>query len=477
VANVLLNSAPNETCDGLFNRTRVRQQNTGASLQTSLRTTFAGLDHRILLGAAVDESRVRFTQDTQFGFITANHTITAVSGPGAFADGTQNSPNAFDARVGLASRSRTASVFASDTLALNGRTHLSLAGRYNRNRVGNVDGIMPGGGAGSLDGDYTFSHFNPALGLTYAPDTSLTLYAGMNRGTRAPSAVELGCADPQSPCKLPNAFAGDPPLKQVVTSSLEAGVRGVAAHAMAWNFGVFRSDNHDDLLFVADKASGFGYFKNFGETRRQGVEAGLSAKLANALTLGVNLSLLDATYRSAETINGAGNSSNEAALRGFPGVDGTIRVSPGDRIPLLPRRLLKLLADWDIGTQWRVATDVTAVGGSNARGNENGLHRPDGDFYTGAGRSAGYAVVNINADYRPTPRLKLFVQINNLLDRKYATAAQLGANAFDADGNWAGRARPSDANGDYPSTRGTFLAPGAPRAFFAGMRLSFGAIH
>jgi outer membrane receptor protein involved in Fe transport len=476
VANVLLNSTPNETCDGQFNRTRVRQHNAGATLQTSLRATFAGLDHRFLLGAAIDASRVQFTQGVQFGFIAASRSIMPVSGPGAFADGTQQTLDAFDARVELASRSRTTSVFASDTLALNGRTHLSISGRYNRNRVGNVDGITPGGGTGSLDGDYTFSHFNPALGLTFAPGRALTLYAGMNRGTRAPSAVELGCADPQSPCKLPNAFAGDPPLKQVVTTSFEAGVRGVAAHALAWNLGVFRSENRNDLLFVADKASGFGYFKNFGETRRQGVEVGLSAKLANAVTLGANLSLLEATYRSAETVGGAGNSSNEAALQGFPGVDGTIRVSAGDRIPLLPRRLLKLLVDWDIGAQWRIGADFAAVGASNARGNDNGQHRPDGVFYTGAGRSAGYAVLNVNADYRPTPRLKLFMQINNLLDRQYATAAQLGANAFDANGNWAVHPLLRNANGDYPVTRGTLLAPGAPRAFFAGMRLSFGAI-
>ena len=73
---------------------------------------------------------------------------------------------------------------------------------------------------------------------------------------------------------------------------------------MLWNLGVFRSDNRDDLLFVADNASGFGYFKNFGKTRRQGMEMGLSARVARGWTFGGNLSLLDATYRSAETVNG-----------------------------------------------------------------------------------------------------------------------------------------------------------------------------
>ena len=474
IANALLNDEPNAMCNGLINRTQTRQQNYGLALQAAVQTTLAGLEHRLLLGAAFDASRVNFAQSTQFGYVNADRSITPVSGPGAFADGTQSSENAFDARVDLASRSRTTSVFASDTLALNPQTHLTLAGRYNRNTVTNVDGITPGGGTGSLDGSYTFSHFNPAIGLTFAPSNALTLYAGANRGTRAPTAIELGCADPASPCKLPNSFAGDPPLKQVVTTTVEAGVRGVALGELTWNLGVFRSDNRDDLLFVADNASGFGYFKNFGKTRRQGIEMGLSAKAANALTLGANLTLIDATYRSAETVRGAGNSSNDSAAGGFPGVDGNIQINPGDRIPLLPRRILKLFADWDVNTQWRIGADLNAFSGANARGNENGQHAPDGVFYTGAGRSAGYAVLNMNVEFRPTPPLKLFVQINNLLDRQYSTGAQLGANGFDANGNFIARPLPVNANGDFPVSRGTFVAPGAPRAVWVGARYTFG---
>ena len=238
--------------------------------------------------------------------------------------------------------------------------------------------------------------------------------------------------------------------------------------------GLFRSDNRDDLLFVADNASGFGYFKNFGKTRRQGVELGLSARPSSGLTAGANLTLLDATYRSAETVGGAGNSSNDAATAGFPGVYGRIQIKPGDRIPLLPRRALKLVADWDIDAQWQLGADLNAFSGANARGNENGQHIPDGLHYTGPGRSAGYAVLNLTAAYRPSVRLKLFVQISNLLDRRYATGAQLGADGFDVNGNYIARALPRNANSDYPVARATFLAPGAPRAVWVGARYAFG---
>jgi hypothetical protein len=51
-------------------------------------------------------------------------------------------------------------------------------------------------------------------------------YARVSESSRTPTAIELGCADPANPCKLPNAMAGDPPLRQVVTRTQEAGLRG-----------------------------------------------------------------------------------------------------------------------------------------------------------------------------------------------------------------------------------------------------------
>ena len=73
---------------------------------------------------------------------------------------------------------------------------------------------------------------------------------------------------------------GDPPLRQVVAHTIELGVRGDAARARAsWRAGVFRTDNVDDILFVSSDASGQGYFRNFGRTRRQGIELGATGSL------------------------------------------------------------------------------------------------------------------------------------------------------------------------------------------------------
>lgn len=472
IANALLLDEPAEKCNGLINQTSTTQSHYGFSGQYESRDRLFGVSSQWLVGAAVDIARSHFTQGSELGYLNPDRSVTGV---GAFGDGV-NGGNVdgepYDTRVDLGGRTRTYSVFASSVMGVADSTFVTLSGRYNRVTVKNRDAITPGGGTGSLDGDHRFSRFNPAVGLTFSPTKGLTAYAGVNQGSRAPSSVELGCADPASPCKLPNAFAGDPPLKQVVTTTMEAGLRGRSG-AWTWNAGVFRADNKDDLLFVADDAAGFGYFRNFGKTRRQGLELGASVQPTANLTLGANYTWLDATYRSQEVVDGSSNSSNDAAQDGFPGVDGSITIQPGDRIPLVPRQMLKLFADLTIGGAWSLGADVTAVGGSTARGNENGLHQPDGVYYLGTGRNPGYAVLNLNGAWQATRGLKLFAQLNNVFDRHYSTAAQLAATGFDDAGNFASRPFPADANGDRPLRHATFYAPGAPRTFWVGLRYSF----
>ena len=473
IANALLLDEPAEKCNGVINQTHTDQTQRGFSLQLNHQGALLGLRAQSLLGLGYDVAKSHFTQGSELGYLNPDRSITGV---GAFGDGVNGGDadgEPYDTRVDLTGRTKTASLFASSILELSKGTHLTVAGRYNRVTVENRDAILPGGGAGSLDGDHRFSRLNPALGLTFTPMPGLNAYAGINQGSRAPSAVELGCADPENPCKLPNAFAGDPPLKQVVATTVEAGLRGGSAAGFAWNVGVFRSDNKDDLLFVSDNASGFGYFRNFGKTRRQGLEAGVSFVVMKGLTLSANLTLLDATYRSAEVVNGASNSSNsENVDEGLPGVEGTIAINPGDHIPLVPRRLLKLGVDYEAGA-WSLGLDLNASGGALARGNENGQHQPDGVYYLGPGRSAGYAVANLSVGFKPSANSKLFVQVSNLFDRKYATAAQLGATGFDDAGNFLARPFPANTEGERPLRHSTFFAPGAPRSVTLGLKLGF----
>ena len=315
-----------------------------------------------------------------------------------------------------------------------------------------------------------FARFNPAAGVTFDVSPAINLYAGYGEGSRAATSIELGCADPEEPCKLPNAMAGDPPLNQVVTRTVEGGIRGTYAR-LAWYAGAFRAENRDDILFVTSEQTGFGYFKNFGKTRRQGLELGARSQVGR-VSFGAGYTFLRATFESEETVNGESNSTNDAAEDGAPGLEGVIEIAPGDRLPFIPKHLFKVFGDVQLTSRFSIDIDVVASGGSYARGNENNLHEPDGTYYFGEGVVDGYAVVNLGARYSLTSRVQLIGQINNVFDTRYATGAQLGPAGFTESGTFVARSLPA-INGQFPVPQTTFLAAGAPSRAWIGARIRF----
>lgn len=470
VGNVLLNDEPAEKCNGLINRGRTAQHNGGFSGQVTHTAPAGQGTNRLTVGLAFDASRADFTQSTELGYLNPDRSVT---GTGAFGDGESGGEvdgEPFDTRVDLNGVTRTFSLFATDTLPVGGKAHVTLSGRFNRTSITNRDRILPDGGPASLNGEHVFTRFNPAAGLTVDLTPSLNLYAGYSEGSRAATSIELGCANPEQPCKLPNAMAGDPPLDQVVTRTVEAGLRGTHGR-VSWHGGVFHAGNDDDILFVASEQTGFGYFTNVGRTRRQGAEAGVRLQVGR-LSLGTEYTFLSATFQSEETVNGESNSANEEAEAGAPGVDGTIEIEPGHQIPLIPRHMLKVSADLRAHRRVDVHVNVVGIGPSFARGNENNAHEPAPPYYLGEGVAEGYAVVNLGARVGLTSRLDAVMQVNNLFDRRYVTAAQLGPMAFTQEGRFIARPFPA-INGEFPVTRSTFVAPGAPIRGWVGLRARF----
>ena len=437
IAQALERDEPGEKCNGLLNRTRTGQHDIGFSAQGTWFETRGVWRNQFTAGTGYDRSSVGFQQLTELGYLNPDRSITGV---GAFGDGVTGGNvdgEPFDTRVDLAGRIHTGSFYLTDTLSAKSWS-FTLSGRYNHTTVDNRDRIHPSG-ADSLTGDHTFDRFNPAVGVTYSPISSVNVYFSYSEGSRAPTSVELGCANPDQPCKLPNAMAGDPPLAQVVAKTFEAGVRSGSESKLGWSAGWFRAQNSNDILFVASTQTGFGYFKNFGQTRRQGLEADLHGTISR-VSLGGGYTFLDATYQSTETLDGAGNSSNN---------QGNIQVAPGDRLPLTPRHMLKAYADLRATKKLTVDLGLNAIASSIARGNENNLHKPDGVYFLGPGRSPGYSVMNLGARYQLHPHVQLFVQVNNLLDHHYYTAAQLGSTGLTAQGTFIARPLPA-VGGQFP---------------------------
>ena len=470
IGNVLLNDEPAEKCNGLINRTHSSQRNGGMSGQVTHRRMLGGSVNLFTVGGAFDASGVRFDQSTQLGYLAADRGVVGLD---AYADGVTGGTvdgEPYDTRVNLEGTIRTLSAFVADTLPLGTRTHLTLSGRFNRTTIDNRDQINPGGAIDSLDGRHVYSRLNPAAGITVDLTPRVNLYGGYSEGSRAATSIELGCANPDLPCRLPNAMAGDPPLDQVVTRTVEGGLRG-ARGASSWHIGAFHADNTNDILFVASEQSGFGYFTNVARTRRQGLEAGGRTQIGR-VSLGAEYTFLRATFQSVETVNGESNSANEEAEAGVPGVEGVIEIEPGNRMPLIPQHVAKLFSDVRVSNRVSLHASVLYTGASYARGNENNAHEADGLYYLGDGEVDGYTVVNLGARVAATSRIDVIGQVNNLLNTDYASAAQLGPTGFTPAGTFIARPFPA-VNGEFPLYRSTFVAPGAPLRAWAGVRVRF----
>jgi len=471
IANALLRDEPSEKCNGLLNRSTTHQRSYGVAGQVTWFSRGPSYRNQLTVGAAYDGSGLGFVSSSELGYLNPDRTVTGV---GAFGDGVtggEQDGEPYDTRVDLSGRIRNGSFYATDTVTVVNRLNLTFSGRFNHTTVDNRDRIRPQAGTGSLTGKHVFNRFNPAAGATYRLSDLLTAYGSYTEGNRSPTSIELGCADPDAPCKLPNAMAGDPPLDQVRTRSWEAGVRGSGEGSLRWSAGWFRAVNRDDILFVASEQTGFGYFKNFEKTLRQGMEIDARVRLGR-ITLGGGYTYLDATFQSEEEVNGTGNSSNEEAEEGVPGMEGTIEIEPGNRIPLIPRHIVKAWADCQVTSKLLLDVDAVGISSSFARGNENNQHEPDGRYYVGEGTSPGYAVFSVGARYNLDPRVQLLVQVNNLFNRRYYTGAQLGPVGITPAGSYIARPFPA-IDGEFPVQQSTFYAPGAPRAAWAGLRFRF----
>ena len=472
LAQVLQNDSggvPSATCNGVITGTTNKQNAYGLSGLVTWKKK-----HNLLsIGASWDRGTSTYGQQTQLGYLN-NDNVSFTLVP-VYLNGTtfDEGGNPVDYQVLLHGTSNTQSIYATDTLTY-GPWAFTLSGRYNHTSLDNVDYLPASAGRGNLNSENIFQRFNPAAGFTYKPSRFFNTYFNYSEASRSPTSIELGCSNPAEPCNLPNALVSDPPLKQVVSRTVEAGIRSNENLSLRWSADYFFGQNFNDLLFVASEQTGFGYFLNFGKTRRDGIELGISKEWSQ-WSVGSNYTFMNATYQSPQTINGGSNSTNDSALAGQPGVDANIHIIAGDFIPQVPRNIFKLYGQYRPSSKLIVEMNVLAVGSSFARGNENNLDQPDGAFYLGPGKAAGYGIGNIGARYQMTKRIQLFVQMNNLLDKHYSTGAQLGTTPFDNSDRFV--AQPfgtpyGDDPDSVPVRSSSFQAPGTPFNIYGGLKIT-----
>jgi outer membrane receptor protein involved in Fe transport len=476
IAEALQLGNPDGTCDGVIIYSKEVQNEHGFSGQLTWITSPKIGRNQFAAGASFDWGSIGYNQTTDYGYVNPNYTLTSVP---AWQDGSA-SVNPIDAAVQLHGLTPNWSLYFTDTLTLAKTVNVTVSGRYNRFTIDNQDRLNPIPGPNSLSGDYVYDRFNPAIGITWSPFSSVNAYARYSQGSRAPTSIELGCANPSAPCSLPNALSSDPPLQQVVTDSWETGLRGKPPMAFlrnaSWNVGAFRAENHNDILFVAAPIIGTGYFQNFAKTLREGLDADLDGRIGR-VTWGLDWTFLSATYQSTETLDGSANNTNNFASEGYPGLPGVITIHPGDRIPVIPKQTGKAYAVFRATSKLVLDLDEVITSSSYARGNENNAYKADGVYYLGPGVSPGYAITNFRAHYDLTKRLQLGLQIDNLFNHKYYTAAWLSNTALTAQGAIQSLPFPAYTTGPYagsaPAQSATFFTPGAPRRAWVDLRFRF----
>jgi iron complex outermembrane receptor protein len=414
----------------------IDQNGYGGGVQLVLTSRPAGLKNQLTLGATGDAASARFTQTSQDAEFTANRNTVGIDD--------------FTLQTDADTRSRYYGAFIADTFNLSPLWTLTASGRYNTARVRIADRT---GQAPLLNGANSFSRFNPAVGVNFNPTRNLTAYASYNEGVRAPTAIELTCADPDAPCKLPNDFLADPPLHEVISKTVEVGARGVLGKIARWSASVYRTRLQNDIEFISSGAgaTNAGYFANVGNTRRQGVELGLETRL-KPVTLSVRYTFLDATFQSSFPESSPSNSSAAE--------DGVIQVAPGNRIPANPRHVLKFRADWEITSQLFVGANLLTSAGSYARGDENNQ-----DIN---GQLPGYTLLNLDGRFLVSKRFEVFARVNNVFDRRYSNFGVVGENFFTGPGKTFGPAVGIDPVNEQ------FRGPGAPRGAWVGVRYSYG---
>ena len=425
--------------DAAFNRTSTQTQGYGAAFQTARTTAVGGRDNVLLFGAAVDLAEVDFTFNSEVGTLTDDR---GVAGSGLFAGIFGQAPDDLF-NTGIHTENRAFGVYFSDTLSLTDRAHLTVSGRYNDARIKIRDRLGT-----SLSGTHTFSRFNPAVGLVLQIADAVSVFGRYAESNRAPTAAELTCADPEEPCRVPNAFISDPPLEQAVARSVEGGARGRASAANArrveWSATVYRTRIADDILFVASpELRGTGFFQNGGDTLRVGLDVELSGHL-DRVDWFASYGLVHATFESPLTLP-----SNEAINDAATEV-GTIAVEPGDRLPGVPRHSVKAGVGIALSRAWDVAVE-TILTSSRVFVGDEGNDQADLD---------GYGLVNLRTSYQATNNVVLFLRVDNLLDTQYETFGVLAEIEIELD--------------EAPAAADPrFVSPGAPRGAFAGVRFRF----
>ncbi|WGR97688.1 TonB-dependent receptor [Bradyrhizobium sp. ISRA443] len=435
----LSNPFPSSAFLGEIDRTSTRSTTAGFSLQATNDDKLFGHDNRFTIGGSYDTSVTWFNASAELATIGTDYVL---SGSGIYLGQSGNPTVGEIGPVSLRTTNQYTGIYALDTFDVTNRFSITGGGRFNAAHISLEDQLGT-----ALNGTHEYDRFNPIIGGTFKITPELTAYAGYSEANRAPTPLELGCADPSNPCTIAAFLVSDPDLKQVVSHTVEAGLRGTKdlnIGTLSWKLGGFRAKNTDDILAIPSPLlPGHGYYQNVGSTRRQGIEAEVNLK-SSAFQVYASYSFIDARFLDSLQVG-----SNSP----FADANGNVQILPGNQIPAVPRHRVKAGFDYAVTDAFKIGGDALWVSSQYFVGDESNQ----------APKLPSYAVFNAHASYQINKTFQLFGRIDNIFDKRYATYGTF----FETD------TLPNFANGGAPFTDPRSLSPARPRAFYAGLKATF----
>ena len=525
------------TPTSIINDNKINQIVDGASIQFNWNFE----QHKFMVGASIDAANADYSNESQLGLLTADRrayldpaNIHPMFGGGLISlsnnnfEGTQTTKSIYFSETWTPLKDWHFNASARYNVT-NTRNKIAARSGFNAFDIGDL--INTPDDFNLCDGDcsvnkpatnyrlprlsnildpaetekFSFHSLNPSFGATWQAKENLNLYANWAQGTRTPSVIELGCALDRTPiqtgtrdtdndgigdtpiytpksiyenrqCTLPTTLSGDPFLPQIRATTYDLGMRGTIGEYAKWNLGVFQTDLKDDIYFVA-VGNSRGFFDSIGDTRRRGLEAGLSGKI-DKWGFSVNYALTDATFQNSFRMMSHDNSS---AVDQNDGYGRTIQVKPGDKMPGVSLHNLNASINYEVTDKWTLGISAVAHSFSYVRGNENNKHKVgvvqerNGYFLpevTNPGFVPGYAVVNFQTSLKLSKEWTATMLVNNVFDKEYFTAGRLGRNPFSPSIYGAiGSDGYNHNSNDWQSTN--FIAPGAPRGIWFSLNWHF----
>ncbi|MBC6444054.1 MAG: TonB-dependent receptor [Alphaproteobacteria bacterium GM202ARS2] len=438
---------------GALNTSTTESDDIGFSAQATYEDRFGGRDFSVIGGISFDRGTVDYISGTTLGRLTSTRGVDSLNFNVVTAgqEAEEEEEDEYEAEdedvpTQLEATQSHFGAFFTSNYHIREDLIANLNGRFNM-----ADVELKDKRGTALNGDHSFSRFNPGASILWRYDPLLSLYGRYAESNRAPTAAELTCADPDAPCRLPNAFLADPPLEQVENRTFEVGMRGSyrGKNPWSWYANAYHSTNRNDIIFVAADIIGTGYFDNVGRTRRIGGEIGIQGRFG-AVDYYAHYSHIRAQFRTSFTSPCGGDDDDDGDAE-MDDDARTCAASKNDYLPSIPRNSIKAGFMVNFSPKFAVGMESQIASSQYLRGDEaNELPA-----------IKGHGILNMKARYAISKSVLLTLDIRNLLDIEYQTFGIVAEPEVPIEG----------IDGYEEDNR--FVGPGAPLSVFVRLKAMF----